>query len=117
MTIQCTIRFDVKSGEEENFERAYLDGDMLVKAVGQPGFIGGCFGRQAEDPFHYVVSSEWKSLADYERWRKTNSILISKQHLKALLATVTEFFPANVCEVIQSVGSTSESRPRTGEIC
>ncbi|MDX5299787.1 MAG: antibiotic biosynthesis monooxygenase [Gammaproteobacteria bacterium] len=59
----------------ETLEEAYEQRAraVLQQAVAAPGFISGESLRDAHDPNHRVLLSNWQSIQDWQRWHSSEA--------------------------------------------
>jgi hypothetical protein len=68
--IAIVWKFQVKSGEQEAFERLYgVDGDWSRVNRATRSFLGTSFLRNQNDPAQYLVTEYWSEMLVYEQQR------------------------------------------------
>ena len=72
-------RFEIKSGREAEFERAYgSDGDWARFFSKGAGFIGVELLRDRHNPLTYVTIDRWEKAEDYAAFSKEHEVEYKK---------------------------------------
>jgi hypothetical protein len=68
--IAIVWKFQVKSGEQDAFERLYgVDGEWSRANRTTRSFLGTSFLRNQNDPLQYLVTEYWSEMLVYEQQR------------------------------------------------
>jgi len=69
---------DIKSGEENNFEAAFSEAQLIISGI--PGYISHQLKKCIEKPNQYILLVNWETLEDhtvgfresldYQNWKK-----------------------------------------------
>ncbi len=84
MPVRSFIEFHIRGGAEAEFERAYLDGGFLDKAIHAHGFLGGEFLKKSDVPPVYAASALWHAEEDYTAWQRGYGAVFSAEALERL---------------------------------
>lgn len=77
MILEVAI-LDIKSGEENNFEAAFSEAQLIISGI--PGYISHQLKKCIEKPNQYILLVNWETLEDhtvgfresldYQNWKK-----------------------------------------------
>jgi heme-degrading monooxygenase HmoA len=66
MALHVVLSVDIKSGEEEIFEREFED--VARKLKDSPGLLGQMLCRALDSPSRYLIISNWASREEFRRF-------------------------------------------------
>jgi heme-degrading monooxygenase HmoA len=69
--IHAVYRWTVKPGEEERFQRAWVDGTRLIRAYSR-GAGGSLLLQKRDDPTVFMAIAQWDSFEDWQAFTASN---------------------------------------------
>ena len=103
MPVRSLITFDVKSGQNAEFERVYVEGEIMERARAVPGFQGGDLICLDPEAGRYAATALWDSAESYARWQEIGWKKIPEEWRTALLSVLTTLEPGLAGEVAHEV--------------
>ena len=99
--IRAVVNFDVKTGMESVFEKAFIDAGMFERPAKLNGFIDMELVQSLANPTEYLVISNWENEKVYAHWQSISVKEAPREALKRLSDTLNDPLPGNSYRVVK----------------
>jgi len=101
-SVRSVIRFEVRAGQEAEFESAFRDAGMLTRPRSIAGFMGGQLLKSRDEKGAYIVIAEWSHAGAYAAWQAQSQQDAPRDAMKRLAATLVDPTSGRVFDIIEN---------------